>query len=179
MTGALPSSRLARAGDPETSLIAAIKASKASYKAVLAVKRVMVDGVERMDEELWRACREQGYISSFDTVRHGRLSLSETGLLAWTGETRITTNGSPSNVWRWSADHELAGTFDDVVANPEWRQRLSAAQAGRGKQLTPKQAEAWVKALRVFVRSAREKGLNADEEVIQLGKWLVSQASDG
>jgi hypothetical protein len=96
--------RLFRAEDPSTSLAAAIKASKASRKAVAAVQSVMCDGKARIDEEIWQACRSAGYISSYATVRHGRLALSEGGELVETGATRKTSDGSPSREWIASAD---------------------------------------------------------------------------
>jgi hypothetical protein len=92
--------RLVRTTDPETSLLAAIKASKASRKAVAAVREVMTDGVPRIDEEIWQACRAAGFISSLATVQHGRLALSEAGVLTGTGVTRETSNGSPSREWK-------------------------------------------------------------------------------
>jgi len=97
---ALPVKRLARGDDAETSLLAAIKASKASRKAVEAVGRAMEDGAGRIDEEIWLTCRAMGYVSSYDTVRHGRLALSEAGILVETGETRLTRDNTPSRVWR-------------------------------------------------------------------------------
>jgi hypothetical protein len=62
----------------------------------------MYDGVGRIDEEIWHACRERGYISSFSTVRHGRLTLSEVGLLIDTGQVRLTSDKAPSSVWQWN-----------------------------------------------------------------------------
>lgn len=95
----LPLFRLRRSSDPDTALLAAIKAAKASPAAVKAVRAVMVDGAPRIDEEIWRACRRNDYISSFATVRHGRLALSEAGVLRETGERRNTSDGMPSRVW--------------------------------------------------------------------------------
>ena len=100
MTEQLSLERLFRATDPDTSLAAAIKASKASRKAVAAVRGVMSDGVARIDEEIWHACRASGYISSYDTVRHGRLALSEGGELAETGVTRNTSDGVSAREWK-------------------------------------------------------------------------------
>jgi hypothetical protein len=100
MTEQLTIDRLVRARDPATSLAAAIKASKASRKAVQAVSDVMADGVARIDEEIWRACRASGYVSSYDTVRHARLALSESGAIAETGITRETSDGAPSREWK-------------------------------------------------------------------------------
>lgn len=94
--------RLVRKTDPSTSIEAAIKASKASRKAVAAVRSAMSDGGARIDEEIWKMCRAAGYISSYATVRHGRLALSEAGELVDTGVTRKTSDGSPSREWRRS-----------------------------------------------------------------------------
>jgi hypothetical protein len=66
---------------------------------VAAVAQLMNDGRERIDYEIWQDCRANGYISSFATVRHGRLVFSDTKLLVETGETRPTPDGLPSRVW--------------------------------------------------------------------------------
>ena len=95
----LPLDRLVRGTDPHTSLLAAQKASKASRKAIVAVAVAMNDGVIRIDEEVWATCRAQGYISSLSTVQHGRLALSEAGLLVETGATRHTRDGASSREW--------------------------------------------------------------------------------
>jgi hypothetical protein len=86
--------------DAYTSVIAAVRASHASTKAVAAVARLMNDGRTRIDYEIWQDCRAAGYISSFATVRHGRLVFSDTKLLVETGETRPTPDGLPSRVWQ-------------------------------------------------------------------------------
>lgn len=91
---------LARRSDPETSVEAACKAARASKKAMAAVRKVMSDGVPRIDEEIWAACRAAGYISSFDAVRHGRRALSEARVILDTGERRNTESGAASRVWR-------------------------------------------------------------------------------
>ena len=89
-----------RPTDPATSVLAAGKAARASSRAVAAVRAVMSDGRARIDEEIWRECRAAGYVSSFDTIRHGRVALSRSGILVETGETRETGTGSPSREWR-------------------------------------------------------------------------------
>ncbi len=60
----------------------------------------MSDGKGRIDEEIWQRCRAQGYISSLATVQHGRLALSEAGVLIDTDTERNTSNNSPSIVWK-------------------------------------------------------------------------------
>jgi hypothetical protein len=90
---------LVRRDDPETSYEAALKATRAAPQAAAAVRYLMTDGVERIDEEIWKGCREMGYISSFDTVRHGRLALSKSGFLRSAGKKRLTSNNSNSLVW--------------------------------------------------------------------------------
>ncbi len=99
-TDALPTYRLVRSDDLPTSVEAARKAAKASPAAVRAVEAAMADGVARNDEEIWLACRAQGYLRSAATVRHGRLALSEAGALVDTGETRATSDGAASVVWK-------------------------------------------------------------------------------
>jgi len=101
---ALETVRRARGDDPYTSIEAAIKASKASAEAVEAVAKAMLDGAARIDEEIWQACRDAGYETSFDTIRHGRLALSEAGYLGETGATRETSSGSRSREWKWSGE---------------------------------------------------------------------------
>jgi len=96
----VPAHHLARTTDPETSLQAAIKAAKASAKAVEAVRQVMSDGIGRIDEEIWRACREAGYLSSSATVRHGRVALVRAGVLEDSGARRTTPDNANSVVWR-------------------------------------------------------------------------------
>lgn len=88
-----------RPSDPDTTLGAARKAARASAKATAAVEAVMSDGASRTDEEIWIACRTNGYIASSATVRHGRLALSEAKMLMDTGKRRDTADGSPSRVW--------------------------------------------------------------------------------
>ena len=92
--------RFARKTDPRTSVEAARKATKASIVAIRAVEKAMLDGKGRIDEEIWQRCRAQGYISSLATVQHGRLALSEAGVLIDTDTTRNTSNNSPSIIWK-------------------------------------------------------------------------------
>lgn len=99
MTNPIPVVRKHRKSDPRTSVEAARLAAKASLKAMQAVESVMQDGKARIDEEIWQACRQAGYISSFDTIRHGRLALSEAGVLTGTSGTRATANGAQSREW--------------------------------------------------------------------------------
>lgn len=100
MSAAPDINRFVRDGDPQTSLEAAIKARRASKKAVATVRAVMADGVERIDEEIWLASRKLGLISSFDVVRHARLALSQTGSLVDTERTGTTSDGRAARVWR-------------------------------------------------------------------------------
>lgn len=92
--------QLVRSTDPDTSLAAAIRVAKSSRKAE-AVAAVMSDGVVRIDEEIWQACRKRGFISTLATVQHGRLALSRAGFLHDTGVRVTTSNGSPSRGWRY------------------------------------------------------------------------------
>ncbi len=85
-----------RAADSETSVLAAQKAARASSRAIAAVRAVMADGAPRIAEE---ACRANGYVSSFDTVRHARVALSRAGVLVETGRTRETDAGASSREW--------------------------------------------------------------------------------
>jgi hypothetical protein len=94
-----PTRQLARKDDSKPSLEAARRAARATRKAVSAVAQVMDDGVARIDEEIWHACRAAEYLSSLDAVRHARLALSRAGRLIDTGETRPTKDGVSSRVW--------------------------------------------------------------------------------
>lgn len=100
-----PAYQRVRKGDPRTSVEAARRATKASMKALQAVESVMSDGQARIDEEIWAACRLNGYISTLDTVQHAREALSMAGVLMDSGTTRLTSNGCASIAW---------------VANPLW-----------------------------------------------------------
>ena len=99
----LDEKRLARRGDPHTSLSAARKAAKAGRAATCAVIMVMADGISRIDEEIWWACRAGGYISSLDVIRHARFALSEAGCVEETGQTRRTKDNAPSREWRMTS----------------------------------------------------------------------------
>ncbi len=121
-----PVERFHRSTDLATSIAAAIRASKASSKAVIAVKNVMRDGVERIDEDIWLACREAGYLSSLETVQHGRLSLSEAGIVINTGLTKLTKRGKcKSTIWRWAADSDTDLQIDALLSNKEWKKYIA------------------------------------------------------
>lgn len=96
---AMHESRLVRKTDPRTSVEAARRAAKASLRAMQAVEKLMKDGVDRIDEEIWQGCRAQGYLSSLSTVQHGRLALSESGVLIDSGTERNTSDNCPAIVW--------------------------------------------------------------------------------
>jgi len=179
MISSLPIDRLVRATDLSTSLAAALRASKASSKCVRVVREVMADGHGRIDQEIWLACRdEKGYVTSLDTVQHGRLALYEAGVLKLTDETRTTSNGMPSSVWVWSDEVDMAEMFDAVVSDPGWKEAFSKAKLGRNKAglLDIDQAEEWLGALRKFATQAQKKGLKLDEQIVSLGRWLHLQA---
>jgi hypothetical protein len=91
---------LFRSTDPHTSREAAIRAAKASRRAVEAVESLMADGAGRTDEELYLELRAGGFIASDGVVRHARKALSDCGVLVDTGVTRSTSLGSQSRVWR-------------------------------------------------------------------------------
>lgn len=102
MTAPIPVERMSRTNDPRTSLEAARLAAKASALAVEAVEGLMKDGVGRIDEEIWTACRARGFLKSLPTIQHGRLALSEAGLIKATGKIRPTSNGAGSREWVWA-----------------------------------------------------------------------------
>jgi hypothetical protein len=160
MTNELPEPHFrARKDDPYTSVQAAMHASRASGKAVSAVAKLMNDGEGRIDYEIWQDCREAGYISSFTTVRHGRLALSSAGLLVETGETRQTPDGLPSRVWI-----RLEG-----VVLPEKVQRPKGAKARVRRP--PKE----VIAIAVQdLRALYKKGVPLSESIQTVARWLTT-----
>jgi len=95
----MTSFRMTRSTDPETSAAAAEEAAKAARKVAAAVRVAMADGVDRNDEEILLACATQGYTTSLDRIRHGRLALEKSGELVSTGHTRLTVRGKPSKTW--------------------------------------------------------------------------------
>ncbi len=96
----IPLDRLVRDDDPETSILAAAKARKASRRSLKFIRAVMADGIERTDEEIWIECRKMGFVSSLAVVQHGRLALSETKMLVDTGARRKTSENAMARVWR-------------------------------------------------------------------------------
>lgn len=173
----LPLDRLARANDLSTSLAAALRASKASAKCVRKVRELMADGVGRIDQEIWIECRDKlDYVTSLDTVQHGRLALYEAGVLKLTDETRPTSNGMPSTVWRWSDEPGVAELFDAVVTDPGWQETLRRTKATKADLLEMDRAEKWLQSLRRLAQAAIDRGIKLDDDVVSLGKWLHLQA---
>lgn len=101
------SARRHRGADPRTSVEAARRAAKASLRAMWAVECLMRDHGKRIDEEICSGCRMRGYIASPETVRHGRLALSESGVVVATGATRRTSLGLPSREWVLASPNPL------------------------------------------------------------------------
>ncbi len=93
--------RLARSGSPSTSLEAAQKAHKSSAKAIYYVAQLMMDGVARIDVEIWIDCRTIGFRRTADTIRVARLALSESGHLVLTGIERLSFSGCKAREWVW------------------------------------------------------------------------------
>jgi hypothetical protein len=90
---------LVRNEDPGTSFAAARRAARASSVAMELIAEIMADGVARMDEEIWEACRTAGLFRSLDVIRHARLALVRSGQLLRPGGTRQTKNGTSSRLW--------------------------------------------------------------------------------
>lgn len=93
--------RLVRTGSPHTSLEAAQQAHKSSAKAIYQVAKLMMDGLARIDEEIWIDCRTMNFRRHATTVRMARLALSESGYLVSTGIDRPTFAGCKSQEWIW------------------------------------------------------------------------------
>ncbi len=126
--------KFVRSSDLPTSVAAAMRAAKASAASVSAVTAVMRDGVGRIDQEIWRVCRSNGYISSLDTIQHGRLPLSEAGVLVDSGQTRITEDGCLSVVWVWTAPADVEAKLYEMLLKKEWR-RLPAGKESKRKEI--------------------------------------------
>lgn len=151
--------------DAYTSVIAAVRASHASTKAVAAVARLMNDGRDRIDFEIWQECRAHGYISSFATVRHGRLVFSDTKLLVETGETRPTPDGLPSRVWCRAPG----------VVLPEEKLRIRVPN--RMSPPTPRvkrPSKLVIEAAIEDLRRLAEAGVDLGENVQAVVRWLSS-----
>lgn len=168
----LPINRLVRSTDLATSLAAAIKASKASVVCVREVHKVMADSEGRIDQEIWIACRDAGYVTSLDTIQHGRLALQEAGFIVATEETRSTSLGMPSTVWRW---RDETADFDGIVNDPEWKALLKGMKPGRQGELSVEQAEEWLTGLRELAVQAQRCKIPIDG-IVELGRWLHLQA---
>lgn len=92
----------ARRSDSRASVEAARRSNRASGIALKVVEAIMRDRVHRIDEEIWRAAREQGLLRTADTIRHARKTLSDVGLLLPQGENRRTSNDCWSMVWAYN-----------------------------------------------------------------------------
>jgi hypothetical protein len=156
-----PEQPFVRNGDPYTSVAAAMRAAAASPKAVAAVARLMNDGQPRIDHEIWSDCRP-AYIASIDTVRHGRLALSETGLIVETGETRITPNGMRSRVWQRAID----------VTLPDDEDRLSV-EARRSAKKTKRPSKAVLAAAVADLQALERAGVILSPAIQELLRWLI------
>lgn len=166
---------LVRSTDPETSLLAAVKAAKASTVATQIVWRVMLDGKPRIDEEIWVACRRINYICSLSTIQHGRLALSSTGYLADTGERRRTSDGCQSIVW--VNQHPAKTLLPPMLQNPmpAISRRQSLKQSSLRTAPPPETLERWRLGLLELWTSAKKAGIKIDPSVVELGRWLRNQ----
>ena len=158
-----PMEPFVRATDPYTSVGAAIRAAAASAKAVAAVARLMNDGQARIDHEIWIDCRARGYVTSIDTVRHGRLALSETGLIIETGETRTTPNGMPARVWQRAVD----------VALPDDEGRLAIEARGAVVKKTKRPSKAIREAALKDLQALAQAGIGLSSAIQDVMRWLV------
>jgi hypothetical protein len=162
-----PEQPFVRATDPYTSVGAALRAAAASAKAVAAVARLMNDGQARIDHEIWLDCRAAGYVASIDTVRHGRLALSETGLIVETGETRITPNGMPARVWQRGVD----------VLLPDDEDRLSVEARGSAKK-TKRPSKAVLDAAVEDLQALARAGVVLTPAIQELMRWLAGPSDE-
>lgn len=151
-----------RSGDAYTSVIAAVRASHASTKAVAAVARLMNDGRSRIDYEIWQECRAHGYISSFATVRHGRLVFSDTKLIVETGETRPTPDGLPSRIWCRAPG----------VVLPEEKLRIRVPNRALPLVKTQQQYKLIIARAVEDLRKLTEAGTRLGEDVQAVVQWL-------
>lgn len=123
----------------------------------------MNDGCDRIDYEIWQECRAGGYISSFATVRHGRLVFSDTKLLVETGETRPTPDGLPSRVWCRAPG----------VVLPEEKLRIRVPNRMSPPKLKAKRpSKLVIDAAIEDLRLLAEAGINISENVQAVVRWL-------
>ena len=93
---------VARTKDPYNKLYRSQQDRRASAIAIMKVAEVMMDGVPRIDEEIWSICWHNGYEKSQDTIEHARLAMSDVGLLLFTGNLRKTQFKKGGREWIWS-----------------------------------------------------------------------------
>jgi len=169
---------LVRGSDPGTSIAAAIKAVKSSAIMTHTAWRVMIDGKDRIDEEIWVECRKYGRLTSLSTVQHARRSLMLMGYVENTGIKRRTSDGGSSIAWVISRkpDAELPKLLLDENPPPSRRHVLRA----RSVRLAPKKEQActWLVALRTLCLAAKKRGIKLDNHVLDLGRWLKEMSGD-
>lgn len=98
----------------------AVRSTKASMPAVMAVRALMADGAPRIDQEIQAAVTvvaSRGKRPSLSLVQHARKALSDSGFLALHGQPKETLDGQPSRAWVWRGD---AAEFDAIVSDVEW-----------------------------------------------------------
>ncbi len=78
---------------------AAVQAENAASEVVALVERVMVDGLPRTDEEIWRACVGLGFVGPLDAVERARKVFEKTGDLVQTRMKRRTYGGGLAAEW--------------------------------------------------------------------------------
>ena len=129
----------------------------------------MNDGQARIDHEIWIDCRARGYVTSIDTVRHGRLALSETGLIIETGETRTTPNGMPARVWQRAVD----------VALPDDEGRLAIEARGAVVKKTKRPSKAIREAALKDLQALAQAGIGLSSAIQDVMRWLVGPFDEG
>lgn len=172
---------LVREGDPATSYEAAIKAKRASRKAAQTIRAVMVDGIERIDEEIWLECRRLGMISSLAVVQHARLALSDSGLVVDTGGTRMTSQKSRSRIWRTTEPVTRKEVTFAESATPNVRHELAAKQQElsnleQGYLHAVDRLQAAAEKAQADLLAAREEGIFARESAARIRAEAIYEA---
>lgn len=126
--------RLARSGSSSTSLEAAQRVHKSSAKAIYYVAQLMMDGVARIDDEIWVDCRTIGFRRDNCTIRVARLALSESGHLVLTGRERPSLiSGCKAREWVWcGASGSIRQSSPVVDSRPSLQQLVMENDHLRG-----------------------------------------------
>lgn len=113
-----------------SALADAIRKTKASARAIRAVRRLAADGLARIDEELWHELKSKNlYSGGLVAVQHARLALADAGFMERAPLVRLTAQDGRSWAWRWAGGAVSAGEFDALWSDPQWTAHVKAVKA--------------------------------------------------